>query len=76
MESNQISEEAAFIPEHFQRPICKIIEETIGDTKNFDENKIPRLSDEICEKTMEVLIDFQRPYKYIGNLKNSQVMHL
>jgi len=48
----------------------------MGDTKNFDENKIPRLSDEICEKTMEVLIDFQRPYKYIGKLKNSQGMHL
>jgi len=72
MESNQLSEEAAFTPEHFKRPICKIIEEAIGDTIFFDENMIPRLSDEICEKTMEILTDFQRPYKYIGKLNNSQ----
>ena len=61
---DDVDEDQGFPSEDVQRCIQEAAE-SILETVNWDESKVPQWINEICEKSMKSLIDLKTQYKFI-----------
>lgn len=63
----QSSEELAFVAEEVDRIILTAIDSCLKD-EVYDELKVARWVDAVCESVMRALGELRKPLKYIGTL--------